>query len=111
PLLQMIKKDSAFLPAVIVDNAGGCIVQIAEVEKQPTIFIANFSGLKSNENARQIPDSNIRVTFNNAKRNVHAQFISFAGSSKKVEGKWSNGRFTVKLPPVYRGAIVSLVQD
>jgi hypothetical protein len=111
PLLKLIKEDNAFSPAVKIDNADACVVQIAEVEKQPVIFIANFSGLKGKENARQKPDSNIVVTFNNAKQNVHAKFVPFLGSPKKLEGKWSNGGFTVNLPPVFRGAIVSLVEN
>jgi hypothetical protein len=111
PLLKLIKKDSAFSPAVNVDNANACVIQIAEVEKQPTVFIANFSGLKGNENARQIPDSNIVITFNKAKKNAYARFIPFLGSPERLEGKWSNGSFTVNLPTVFRGAIVSLVEE
>ena len=111
PLLKFIKEDSAFSAAVEVGNADACVVQIAEVKKQPTVFIANFSGLKGNENARQISDSNIVVTFRNAKQNVHAEFIPFLGSPKKLEGKWSSGIFTVNLPAIFRGAIVSLIEN
>jgi hypothetical protein len=107
-LLKLIKRDNGFSSAITVDNADASIVQIAEVNKHPTIFIANFSGLKGKENARQIPDCNIVVCFNHAPRNARVKFIPFLGAAENLEGKWGDGKLTVKLPTIFRGAIVSL---
>jgi len=107
-LLDYISTDNKYTPAITIDNADFCVAQIASVEKRPTIFLANFSGLKGNENANQFPKKDIVVTFNKARRNSKVEFIPFLGHTTELKGEWINGNLVVTLPEISRGAIVKL---
>lgn len=109
-LLSQIRNTKGFAPAIQVENADVCVVQIASVENKPTIFLSNFSGLKGSQNANPILQKNIVVTFNYAKRNSQAVLISFLGKPRKLEGKWSDGKLRVTLPEISRGCIIQLNQ-
>jgi hypothetical protein len=97
-----------YSPAVTISNAHFCVVQIASVDKKPTIFLANFSGLKGNENANQFPREDVVITFNKTGRNSEVEFIPFLGSVQKIKGDWNEGRLVVSLPAISRGAIIRL---
>ena len=107
-LLDLIHNNKGYFPAIKIENAEVCVVQIASVDNKPTIFLANFSGLKGSINANPFPDKDIIVTFKNAKRNAHAVFIPFLGKPLDLNGKWENGSLKVTLPEISRGAIVQL---
>jgi hypothetical protein len=107
-LLNQIHSTKSFTPAVQIENADVCVVQIASVENKPTVFLSNFAGLKGSKNANPITAKNITITFNNAKRNSQAVMISFLGKPLKVKGKWSDGKLRVTLPEISRGCIVQL---
>ncbi len=107
-LLGYIQSSPGYSPAVIIENAAVSVTQIALVDNTPTVFIANFSGLKGSENAIPIPAKNVRVTFHKAARNSHASFIPFAGYPLDIAGEWKDGNLVVTLPEFLRGAIVQL---
>ena len=107
-LLGQICNSKNYSPAVQVENADVCAVQIASVNAKPTVFLANFSGLKGRVNANPIHHKNIIVTFNNAKRNSQVVLISFLGKAKNLKGEWSDGKLRVTLPEISRGCIVEL---
>jgi len=107
-LLSHIRNSKTYAPAVEIENADVCVAQIASVDKKPTVFLANFSGLKGKENANPFPDKDIIVTFHHAKRNASATIIPFMGKPAKLTGKWENGSFKVTLPEITRGAIIQL---
>lgn len=107
-LLNHIHQTKGYSPAVKIENADMCTAQIASVEGNPTVFLANFSGLKGRENARQIVQKQVVVTFSNAKQDAHVVFIPFLGEPQDLKGEWVNGNLKVILPDVYRGAIVQL---
>ncbi len=106
--LSIVSNNKNYSPSIEIYNADVCVVQVASVEKKSTIFLANFSGLKGNNNARQIPANNIRIIFHNAKKNSKAIFIPFTGKSEYIKGEWKNGNLTVNLPEIARGAIIQL---
>ena len=107
-LLSHIRNSNTYSPAIDIENADVCVAQIASVDKKPTIFLANFSGLKGKENANPLPDKDIIVTFHHARRNAFATIIPFMGKPEKLTGKWENGSFKVTLPEITRGAIIQL---
>ncbi len=107
-LLSTICNNKNYSPAIEIHNADLCVVQIASVDKKPTIFIANFSGLKGSSKAIQVPVRDIRVIFYNVKRNSKATFTLFLGQSQNIKGEWKNGNLTVSLPEIARGAIIQL---
>jgi len=107
-LLDQVKKAKGYSPSIQIENADVCTVQVASVNSKPTVFLANFSGLKGRIKANPINQKNIIVTFNNAKRDSQAVMISFLGKSQKVKGEWSNGKLRVTLPEFSRGCIVQL---
>jgi len=107
-LLDQVKKAKGYSPSIKIENADVCVTQIADVDTKPTIFLANFSGLKGKVNANPFPDKDILVTFYNVKQKAHAVFIPFMGKPQDIKGEWINGNFKVILPPISRGAIVQL---
>jgi hypothetical protein len=107
-LLLPIQKEINHSSAIYIENAEVCVVQTASVENKPTIFLANFSGLKGSENANPIPAKEIRVTFRNAKRNSYVTFIPFLGQGQDIKGERKNGNLVVTLPEIFRGAIIQL---
>lgn len=109
-LMSLIHNSKGYLPAISIENADVCTVQIASVNTKPTVFLANFSGLIGRKNANPIPAQNIVVTFTHAKQKAYAVFIPFMGEPKKIQGKWSNGTLKVTLPEITRGCIVQLNQ-
>jgi hypothetical protein len=109
-LLQQIKKAKGYSPEIKIENADICVTQIAAVDNKPTVFLANFSGLKGRVNANPFPDKDIKVVFSNTKRNAHAVFTQFLGKPQILKGVWNKGNLTVILPEVDRGAIIQLDQ-
>jgi hypothetical protein len=100
-----ILKVSAFKPAVEVTASPFVTTQIANVEGKQSIFLANFKGLKAKENAQQIPEAKVKVTFNAAKPGV-IYFLPFMGEVQKLTGVFANGKLTAELPDIQRGAAV-----
>jgi hypothetical protein len=107
-LLGQIHNAKNYSPAIQIENADVCVVQIASVNTKPTVFLANFSGLKGKVNANPIPGKGIIITFNNTKRKAQAVLIPFLGKPQKIQGKWSQGILKVTLPEISRGCIVQL---
>ena len=107
-LLGQILNTKSISPAIQIENADVCVVQIASVNSKPTVFLANFSGLKGSINANPFPGKDIIITFNNTKRNAHAVLIPFLGKSQKIQGQWNQGKLRITLPEIFRGCIVQL---
>ncbi len=109
-LLELIRKAPGYKPAVIIANAEVCVTQVASVNNKPTVFIANFSGLKGRVNANQFPARNVTLTFSNAPQSAKITFVPFLGEVQQLKGKWTNGKLRVTLPVITRGCIVQLNQ-
>jgi hypothetical protein len=94
-------------PAVEVTASPFVSTQIATVNGKPSIFLANFKGLKSKEVAQQIPEENVQVTFPaNSPRTI--VFLPFLGSPQQFHGTPKNGKLSIKLPAIERGAVTWL---
>lgn len=107
-LLRAITANGNYSQAVTVQNAEGCITQSCLVKGKPAVFIANFSGLKSRENAIQNPAKDIVLTFEKAAKSSKVTFIPFTGKSTELKANMINNKLTVQLPQILRGAIVFL---
>jgi len=98
-----------YLPSVEIKGGGGCVSQITSVKGKPTVYIANFTGLKSKENAIPIPERDMSITFKNLpNRGAIVNFIPFLEKSVQLKGVWNKNDLTVSLPSFLRGVILTL---
>jgi len=109
-ILDAIAGNANYKPAVSIDNASGCVTQICRVNGLPAVFIANFSGLKSRENAIQIPAKDIKLTFHGLDKKMRAIMIPFLGQSLEIKSDWKKGELIVHLPEIRRGAFIRLIK-
>jgi hypothetical protein len=96
---------SRLQPAVQVEASPFLATQIASVNGKLAVFLANFKGLKSREIARQTPEQNVTIAFS-ASGPGTIGFLPFLGRLQKLQGTFSGGRLTCKLPPIDNGAVV-----
>ncbi|MBL7699849.1 MAG: DUF4832 domain-containing protein [Chitinophagaceae bacterium] len=98
-----------YLPTVAIKGGTGCVSQVALLNGKPTVYIANFTGLRSKENAIPIPRRDVTVTFYNLpSKAVVVNFISFLEKPVQLKGVWNGNDLTVSLPAFLRGAIITL---
>lgn len=107
-LLRAITTNVNYSKAVNIRNAGGCITQSCIVKGKPAVFIANFSGLKSRENAIQNPAKDIVMTFEKVTKASKVTMIPFAGQPVDLKPTMVNNKLTVRIPEILRGAIILL---
>lgn len=101
--------DKYYLPSVEIGGGRGCVSQITSVNGKPTVYIANFTGLRSGKNAIPIPRREVSITFHNlSNKGTSVNFIPFLGKSIPLKGKWNKNNLTVSLPSFLRGAIITL---
>jgi hypothetical protein len=100
-----ILKVSGLEPAVQIEASPFVSTQISTVEGKLSVFIANFKGLKSKELANQIPEESATITIP-ARGPGTIAFLPFLGQRQNVQGTFSDGKLTCKLPPIDRGAVV-----
>ena len=79
--------------------------QIAEVDGKPTVFLANFKGLKAGETAQQMPERNVRITFHAPGKGV-VYVLPFLGDVTKLAGERKNSALTCVLPELDKGAVI-----
>jgi hypothetical protein len=81
--------------------------QIALVEGKPHVFLANFSGLKSDQVVNQIPEEGIKIQFT-GKQGASLFYVPFLGEKQKLDTQYKDGQFICTLPPVTKGGVVWL---
>ncbi len=91
--------------AVKVTASPYLTAQIAKVDGKLHVFIANFKGLKSKENAIQLPEENVSITFP-SQENGQVYSLDFMGKVEKIKGTWKDGELTCVIPEIKRGMIV-----
>jgi hypothetical protein len=79
--------------------------QIATVNGQPHVFIANFKGLKGRENDKQLPEKNVNITFP-AEQNARIYFLDYLGKIETINGTWKDGELSCVIPEIKRGMVV-----
>jgi hypothetical protein len=94
-----------FKPNVEVVASPFISAQIAEVNGNIHLFLANFKGLKSQESAIQIPEQNVRISFP-AKPNSRVYMLPFLGRAEEVKGEWKSDRMTCEIPEIRKGVVV-----
>jgi hypothetical protein len=104
-----VLKASSLQPAVQVVASPFVSTQIAEVDGNVSVFLANFKGLKSKEVARQTPEQAVKVTFS-ANGPGTIAFLPFLGPLQKLRGTFSRGKLNCELPAIEKGAVVWLEQ-
>ena len=98
-----------YLSSVEIKGGSGCVSQITSVNGKPRVYIANFTGLRSKENAIPIPRRDVSITFKNLpNRGAVVNFIPFLEKSVQLKGVWNKNDLTVSLPGFLRGAIITL---
>ena len=96
-----------FVPKTTIEASPFVSTQIAMVDGKPHVFLANFSGLKSNEIAKQISEKGIKIQFSGTE---HARviYLPFLGEKKELDAQFNNGKITCTLPIVEKGGVVWL---
>lgn len=103
--VREITGDLQFQPAVEVAASPFVSTQISTLNGNPHVFIANFQGLKSKENASQLPEKNVKISFP-AEKNSQVYALDFMGAVKKIKGTWKDGKMTCVIPEIKRGVVV-----
>jgi hypothetical protein len=98
---------SGLKPAVDVAASPFVSAQIAKVDGKPTIFLANFKGLKAKEVAQQTPELNVIVSFS-TKGPGAVVFLPFLGQRQTLHAEFADGKLTCELPAIAEGAVVWL---
>jgi hypothetical protein len=112
-LLQQFKMDlkGSFKmdQPVTVAAAPGVSSYVASVEGNPHVFLANFSGLKGDEVAKQTPQKEIEVVFKGmADDNKKAFYLPFLGAKQELTPRMENGTIICTLPVLEKGGVVWL---
>jgi hypothetical protein len=102
-----VLKASSHTPAVAVEASPFLATQISSVGGRISVFMANFQGLKSKEVAQQMPEQNVTVTFATGGLRSIA-FLPFLGQVQKLQGTFTGGKLSCRLPPIEKGAVVWL---
>jgi hypothetical protein len=106
-VIGQILEVSGFKLDVQIDASPFLSAQIASVDGKVSVFLANFKGLKSKENAQQTPEQNLKITFSaDGPRTI--AILSFLGELRKIQGTFNGGKLTVEIPAVEKGAVVWL---
>ncbi|HEX8983828.1 MAG TPA: carboxypeptidase regulatory-like domain-containing protein [Bryobacteraceae bacterium] len=79
--------------------------QIARVDGKPHVFLVNFHGLKSKQNAVQIPARNVRVSFPD-KPGARIFALDYLGSPRELSAERKDGRMAAALPRLDKLAVV-----
>ena len=75
---------------------------IVRVDGKLSVYFANFKGLRGGENARQEPETGVRITVQGAGK---AKFLPFLGEEQELQGEKSGAGWVYRLPPIFRGGV------
>jgi hypothetical protein len=102
---RQIDDAARWTPAVEVSASPYVFAQIAEVNGQPHVFLANFKGLQRDAVMEQKPELNLRIRFRSL-REGHIYFTPYLGQTRELEAKKEEGGLTAILPELGKGGIV-----
>jgi hypothetical protein len=100
-----LRQRANFSPAVEIQASPFVVAQAAEVEGKLHVFLANFKGLKSQENAAQKPEAGATLRFP-ASRGAKATFLPFLGEPRTLDCSRQGERFSCTLPDFTKAAAV-----
>jgi hypothetical protein len=107
--VEEVVRVSGHQPAVEVDASPFISSQVASVGGATRVYLANFKGLRANENAQQTPEKNVKVVFHSDRRGK-AFVLPYLGSLQQLEGEWKDGALTCVIPEIGKGAVVWMEQ-
>lgn len=93
--------------ATVIEASPFISSQSAIVEGKPHVFLANFSGLKSDEVVDQRPESNIKISFSGM-AGSKIFYLPFLGEKQLLDSRFENGRVACVLPAVGKGGVIWL---
>jgi hypothetical protein len=79
--------------------------QIARVDGRTHVFLANFRGLKSKENAVQYPEKDVKISFSDGSASK-AFALDYLGDVRQICAEREGGRLTCVLPQLDKAAVV-----
>jgi hypothetical protein len=103
--LKLINEHLQYKPTVQITASPYVSTQIARVEDKIHIFIANFKGLKGEENPVQLPEQNVQVVFPGTPQSKVFQ-LDYLGTTQLVTVQYQDGKVSCTLPEIRKGAIV-----
>lgn len=101
------KEVFGYQPDITIEASSFISTQIANVEGKPSVFIANFKGLKRDEIAMQIQEENIKISFPFT-QGTKIFFLPYLGEKTEIKGEKDNNRLICTLPAIEKGAVVWL---
>ncbi len=96
---------SGYRPTIEVTASPFVAAQVARVNGIPHVFLANFKGLRSKENASQLPEQNVTISFP-AQPGARIWMLPFMGAVEDLKSGLKNGRAVCVLPELQKGAVV-----
>lgn len=90
---------------VVIEASPFISTQIAMVENKPHVFIANYTGLKSDQNAKQIPEKDVTIQFTNINRGK-VIYLPYLGEKIELESRITNGSLSCVIPTIEKGGVV-----
>ncbi|GAB4362949.1 MAG: hypothetical protein Kow0042_00400 [Calditrichia bacterium] len=103
--VEELSRDLQYRPAVRVSASPFVSGQIALVEGKPHVFLANFKGLKGKENANQLPEKNVKISFR-AEKEGQIYALAFLGEPVRIPTTWKDGELSGVIPEIRRGMVV-----
>jgi hypothetical protein len=94
-------------PDLVVEAPSTMAANIASVDGTPHVFLANFTGLVPGRVGVPTTETNVRVSIP-SNRKSSLRFLPFLGETQTIRGKVSGERLVFVLPPVERGAVISI---
>jgi hypothetical protein len=103
--MRDVMADSSHERLVQIEASPFVVAQIASVNGRPHVFLANFKGLKREENANQIPEKGIRIRFP-AGAGMRVFVLPFLGEAKEVPPERGARGAAVVVPAIEKGMVV-----
>jgi len=98
--------DQFDLQSEIVIHASSFISsQVAKVENMPHVFLANYKGLKGDENAKQISEKNVKIKFANVSSG-NVFYLPFLGEKIELDSELKGEYLSCTIPTVEKGGVV-----
>jgi hypothetical protein len=100
-----LKDTLDYQPSIDIQASPFVATQVASVDGKPTIFLANFKGLKGKENPSQIPEKEVQVSLRETWFQK-AFFLDFLGQAQPLNMKREKGQLSCILPSISKGAVI-----
>ncbi|HEX9652722.1 MAG TPA: hypothetical protein VGA99_03345 [bacterium] len=94
-----------FQSPVTIDATPFVSTQTAMVDGKMHVFVANYKGLKGKENAAQLPEENVRITFP-AKAGSKVLALPYLGEVEEIASEIRDGKLACTIPGIAKGMVI-----